>query len=137
MAQPVGNGARVSSLRSPPMRGLFLLQTALLGGGAIALLPWGTAAALSALLGGGIALLGNAWFARQVFRYRGARQARRIAHGFYRGEAGKFVLSAALLAALLAGWPAAKAPVVLLAFAGMHLAHTCCAAWMLGKKRIV
>src|SRR5690554_5129880 len=124
MTQPVANGARISSLPTPPLRGLFLLQMALLSGGTALLLPWGTGTALSALLGGGIALLANAWFARQVFRYCGARQARRIAHSFYRGEAGKFVLSAALLAALLAGWPAAKAPVVLVAFALMHLAHT-------------
>lgn len=137
MTQPVGNGARVSSLRTPPLRRIFLLQAALLGGGTVILLPLGTAAALSALLGGGIALMANAWFARQVFRYQGARQAHRIAHGFYRGEAGKFVMSAALLAALLAGWPAAKAPIVLLAFALMHLAHTACAAWMLGKKRFM
>ena len=134
MMPAAGSGGRMSGLAAPSLRAMFLPQLALLGIGALALLPWGAAATVSAASGGGIALLANAWFARYVFRYRGARRAREITHRFYRGQAGKMMLSAALLAALLAGWPAAKVPIVLVAFTGMHLAHSVCAARVVGRR---
>lgn len=133
MAQPTVSGARISSIAVPSLGRVFLLQGIILGVCAALLLLWGPTSALSALAGGSIALLANGWFAREVFRYSGARRIRQIAAGFYRGEAGKFVLSAALLAALLAGWSEANAAAVLLTFAGMHLVHTACAARMLAR----
>lgn len=67
---------------------------------------------LSAGAGGAIAWLGDWYFARQVFRHAGAAAARAIVGGFYRGEAGKFLLTAALFAVVFtvfrsmvqAGW---------------------------------
>ena len=47
------------------------------------------------LLGGLIFLVPHAWFSWQVFRHRGAGLAREVAQGFYRAEAGKFLLTAA------------------------------------------
>lgn len=58
----------------------------------IILLAVGEAAALSALVGGGIALLSNLYFAIQAFRFSGARAARDIVRAFNRGESGKFVI---------------------------------------------
>ena len=49
-------------------------------------------AALSAGLGAGVAWLGSAYFAWQAFRHQGARAARQMLGGFYRGMIGKFVL---------------------------------------------
>lgn len=50
--------------------------------------------AYSALLGGSIAIGPNFYFALQAFRYSGARAASEVASSFYRGEAGKFVMTA-------------------------------------------
>ncbi|SFH57848.1 F0F1 ATP synthase subunit I [Modicisalibacter xianhensis] len=56
----------------------------------------GGSAAISALTGGLVCLLPNAYFAWRAFRYQGARFARDIVKSFYRAEAGKFGLTAAL-----------------------------------------
>ena len=50
------------------------------------------ATARSILLGGLIFLLPQAWFGWRAFRARGAVAAREVAQGFYRAEAGKFLL---------------------------------------------
>ena len=60
----------------------------------VLLQPLGMTAALSALLGGLCYTIPNAYFVRQAFRYRGARSAKLIANSFYRGEAGKLILTA-------------------------------------------
>lgn len=61
----------------------------------VILQPLGMTAALSAVLGGLCSTVPNAYFVRQAFRYRGARSARLITYSFYRGEAGKLLLTAA------------------------------------------
>ena len=61
----------------------------------VILQPMGMTAALSALLGGLCCAVPNAYFVKQAFRYRGARSAKLITYSFYRGEAGKLVLTAA------------------------------------------
>lgn len=68
--------------------------TGLLAGAAILLS--GTTAAISALLGGLVNMIPNAYFARTMFRYQGARAAKQIVNSFYKGEALKIVLSIAL-----------------------------------------
>jgi ATP synthase protein I len=54
-------------------------------------------------LGTAIAWVGSLYFALQAFRYAGALQAPKIVQSFYKGEAGKFVLTALLFAAVFAG----------------------------------
>lgn len=119
------------TIAAPPLVRLFLLQGVLLGAGSMIFLADGTSAALSVLLGGSTALFANAWFARQVFRHRGAQRARQVVQGFYRGEAGKWLLSASLLTVLLVAESGLHAPIVLGSFACMHLVHTGCAGWVL------
>ena len=69
----------------------------------VLLLVWlGWVAGYSGFLGGVIAWLPNLYFARKAFRYGGARAARDILKSFYAGEAGKFILTAALFALLFA-----------------------------------
>ena len=58
----------------------------------------GVDAALSAIIGGVVCVLPNAFFARQLFRYSGARAARQIVNGFYKGEAYKLMLSVSMFA---------------------------------------
>ncbi|MDR5866533.1 ATP synthase subunit I [Halomonas koreensis] len=84
-------------IKRPSVRRLLLVQLAavclmtLLAGGS-----GGGPSALSAWLGGMVAFLPNAFFAWRVFRHQGARHTRNIVNGFYRAEAGKFGLTAAL-----------------------------------------
>lgn len=60
----------------------------------------GANAASSALLGGMICVIPNAYFARKLFKYQGARAARQIVNSFYKGEAVKIILSVLLFAAV-------------------------------------
>ncbi|WP_242602195.1 F0F1 ATP synthase subunit I [Legionella nagasakiensis] len=57
-----------------------------------ALISGGTAA-LSAVMGGLISALPNAYFARKLFRCQGARAAKQIVNNLYKGEALKIILS--------------------------------------------
>ncbi|PQA51095.1 ATP synthase subunit I [Amnimonas aquatica] len=74
----------------------------------IALLSAGTHAGLSALAGAGIAVIGQAYFVFRAFRHAGATSAQHIVQDFYRGAAGKFVLTALLFAAVFAGYKAVE-----------------------------
>jgi len=64
----------------------------------IMFLIMGKDAAVSALIGGWIATLSNAYFGLQVFRYSGARATQKIVQSFYRGEAGKFIITVVSIA---------------------------------------
>lgn len=64
----------------------------------IAILLSGTLAMVSVLLGGLVSIVPNAYFARKMFQYQGAREAKQIVSSFYKGEAMKIVLSIALFA---------------------------------------
>jgi len=83
----------------------------------VLLLVWlGWIAGYSGFLGGVIAWLPNLYFARKAFRYGGARAARDILKSFYAGEAGKYILTAALFALLFAGVTPLDARAVFAAF---------------------
>ena len=63
---------------------------------AIALAYAGVTSGRSALLGGLVSILPNAYFAHKLFRYQGAQAAKRIVNSFYKGEALKLVLTIVL-----------------------------------------
>lgn len=76
-----------------------LLKTQLLSTLVISLLLllfFGKKEGVSALLGGLVALVPSILFAKQMFRYQGARAARQIVKSFYLGEALKILLTAIL-----------------------------------------
>ena len=56
----------------------------------------------SAVLGGLISIGPNSYFARWAFRFSGAKAAQNVARSFYIGEAGKFLLTVILFAAVFA-----------------------------------
>ena len=64
----------------------------------VATLLSGTMAGRSALLGGLVSVLPNAYFARKLFQHHGAHAARQIVNSFYKGEAAKLILSVVLFA---------------------------------------
>jgi len=74
----------------------------------VALVVDGRVAALSALAGAGIAVIGQAFFSYRAFSHAGATSAKHIVRAFYRGEAGKFMLTTSLLAAVLVGFRTAE-----------------------------
>lgn len=53
----------------------------------------GKVASISAMLGGVLYVIPNACCARQLFKHQGARAAKKIVNGFYKGEALKIGLS--------------------------------------------
>ncbi len=55
---------------------------------------------LSAVCGGLVAIVPQAWFAAKAFAHRGARAAREIANAGYAGEVVKFLLGATGFAAV-------------------------------------
>jgi ATP synthase protein I len=89
----------------------------------IAMLMWffrGTQEACSALLGGGVSIIPTFFFARTLFKYQGARDAKCIVNNFYKGEFFKIFISVILFAVvfkLLTVNP-------LVFFASYILAHT-------------
>ncbi|HHT0594591.1 TPA: ATP synthase subunit I [Legionella anisa] len=50
-------------------------------------------AASSVLLGGMACIVPNAYFAIKLFKYQGARSAKKIVNSFYKGEALKIIIS--------------------------------------------
>ncbi|MBK8306034.1 MAG: ATP synthase subunit I [Gammaproteobacteria bacterium] len=79
----------------PPLKRVLLAESGLL---ALAVLGAGImdpVTGKSLLIGGLIFLIPQSWFAWRVFRFSGAGAAREVVQGFYRGEAGKFLLTTA------------------------------------------
>ncbi|KTD69450.1 MULTISPECIES: F0F1 ATP synthase subunit I [Legionella] len=67
---------------------------------ALCALVYDTNAASSALLGGIVCIVPNAFFASKLFKYQGARSAKQIVNSFYKGEALKIVISIFLFTAV-------------------------------------
>ena len=87
------------NLLTPAIMRIFYVQLAVLFLASLLLLIISSStSAISALAGGLISVVPNAYFARWAFRYSGARSATHVAQSFYRGEAGKFVLTTLLFA---------------------------------------
>jgi ATP synthase protein I len=86
----------MTTISLPAVKKVALYQLALLLPASAALLGWNTIIAYSVFLGGLIQIIPQAWFARQAFRYAGARRVQSIVSAMYWGETGKVVLSAVL-----------------------------------------
>lgn len=89
--------------------------------------------AWSILLGGLIFLLPQAWFGWRAFRARGAVAARDVAQGFYRAEAGKFLLVSAGFALAFTVAGPVDAVWLIVAFAVMLLLNSA----LLAATRVV
>ena len=89
----------MTTISLPAVKKVALYQLALLLPASAVLLGWSSVVAYSVLLGGLIQIIPQAWFARQAFRYAGARRVQSIVSAMYWGETGKVVLSAVLFTA--------------------------------------
>ena len=80
---------------------LWLLQLAVtLIVATLCALIYNTNAAISAVLGGLVYIIPNAYFANNVFKYQGARAAKQIVNSFFKGEALKLITSILLFTAV-------------------------------------
>jgi len=102
---------------------LYAVQASILLLVSVGLLWVDLTVAYSALLGGLISVGPSYYFARQAFRFRGARFARHITRAFYVGAAGKFMLTAIAFALAFAMVKPLNIAVLLLAYLGMTASH--------------
>lgn len=86
------------TIPKPPLSRVLLYQLVVLLPVYGVLLLLDNRLANSVLVGALIQVVPQAWFARQAFKYSGARQAPSVVRAMYRGETGKVVLTAVLLA---------------------------------------
>lgn len=127
--RPVAPGTGVPR---PPLGRVLLVDSGLLAV-AVALGWWAEpAAGKSVLMGGLLFLLPQAWFSWRVFRHRGARAAREIVQGFYRAEAGKFLLTAAGFAMAFAYTGPSQAAMLLTTYIVLYVVNGVLQALMTG-----
>src|SRR5690554_2899109 len=82
-----------TSIKAPPVRFIALAQcVATLILALVFWVLWGRVSAYSMMLGGLISTVPNAIYARQVFRYRGARAMTQVVKAIYMGEFIKLTL---------------------------------------------
>lgn len=120
-------------IAKPPLGKLYGTQLSLLLAVVAGLLWIDTIIASSALLGGLISIGPSYFFARQVFRFRGARFAPQIAQAFYVGETGKFLLTAAAFAAVFALVKPVNAAALFAAYLATTMCHWICSVWITGR----
>jgi ATP synthase protein I len=83
--------------------------------------------------GGLIALIPQMYFAFHAFRFRGARAMRQVTHSFYRGEAGKFLLTCVLFATVFVAIKPREPIAVLLSFMTWHAINLALGAVLLRR----
>jgi ATP synthase protein I len=86
----------MTTISLPPVKRVALYQIALLLPACAVFLLWSSVLAYSVFIGGLIQICPQAWFARQAFRYAGARNVQSIVRAMYWGETGKIVLTTVL-----------------------------------------
>jgi len=118
-------------LPRPPVWRVLLAESGLLILAALGAGSMDRVAGKSLLLGGLVYLVPQAWFAWRVFRFRGAVASRRVVNGFYRAEAGKFLLACAGFAAVFAS----ARPLHAVAFFGAYIVLYAVNAVLLSRLR--
>lgn len=120
----VGTGQRASaSMARPPLRRIYFVLLLLLGCVSSGLTLLEPRLGYSVLLGGLISVVPNSYFARQAFRYTGARYAHYVTRGFYLGQAGKFMMTTAAFALAFARVESLQPVALVVGFIGMTVSH--------------
>ena len=97
MKQNTGFGAPIVK---PPLLKIYLGQCSVLAVLTAGLFFVDVTTAYSVLLGGMVSILPNTYLGAMAFRHSGARAAQEVATSLYRGEVGKFVLTAVFFACI-------------------------------------
>ena len=90
----------MSTIAKPAIHSVASVQLAVLLLMTAAAMTFGVEIAGSVWVGGMTHLIPHAWFAHMTYRHTGARQVRRVVRGFYLGQVGKLILTAALVVAV-------------------------------------
>ncbi len=93
---------RGAEISRPPAHRVTLAQSLVLLLIWLGLGSWDPDVAHSALLGGLVAVIPQAWFTHRVFRRQGAQAAKQIARASYAAEVGKFFMAVAGFALVFA-----------------------------------
>lgn len=111
---------------------------------ALAVWPGGRVVALSALIGGGIALVANSWAGFQLWLHPGNYKPNRAATAAIRAEIGRLVIVLLLFWLTLKQWPEARqGATAMMLFAGFFVVQVVGWLWLaratsetnLGSKR--
>ena len=94
----------MTTISTPPLYKVAMYQTLILLGVVGFLAVGDIVLAFSVLVGGFIQIGPQAWFARQAFKYTGARQVDKVVRAMYLGESGKIVLTASLFVVCFILW---------------------------------
>jgi ATP synthase protein I len=94
----------MTTIPKPPIHRVALYQLLVLLSVSGLLLFVSEIVGFSVLIGGLIQIIPQAWFARQAYKYTGARQVDLMVRAMYRGETGKIVLTAAMFVATFILW---------------------------------
>jgi ATP synthase protein I len=122
-----------AEIAHPPVHRINLAQLALLIPLCLVFLVFDKVAAYSALSGGLIAIVPQAYFAALTFRWRGAQSASNMARSSYAGEVGKFLLSIAGFALVFALLRPIDAPAVFVGYLAM-LVTQITGSWLLLRR---
>lgn len=90
----------MSTIAKPAIHSVASVQLAVLLLMTAVAMVFGVEIAGSVWVGGMTHLIPHAWFAYMAYRHTGARQVRRVVRGFYLGQVGKLILTAALVVAV-------------------------------------
>ena len=125
---------QLSKIPGPPVHKIAIAQLLILLAASVAFCALDEVAAYSLAFGGLVAVLPQAYFAARVFSWRGASLAN--AKSIFRGEMGKYILSAAGFALIFALVEPIYAPAVFFGFCVMVVIQTI-GAWLLltGKRK--
>lgn len=115
------SGARKNNIRLPIARWAYIV-VGLLAVQSLFWSLWGVVAFYSAVLGGLIFIVPNAYFIRRAFRHQGAQAAPLMVAEVFKGEAIKLSLTAILFAAVFLLIEPVSAPALLFTFAVMVVA---------------
>jgi ATP synthase protein I len=94
----------MTTISTPPIQRVALYQLLILLPVCGIVSGFDVTLAGSIMVGGLIQIVPQAWYARQAFRYRGARQVNKIVRAMYWGESGKVILTAALFVTTFIVW---------------------------------
>ena len=94
----------MTTISTPPIQRVALYQLLILLPVCGIMSGFDVTLAGSIMVGGLIQIVPQAWYARQAFRYRGARQVNKIVRAMYWGESGKVILTAALFVTTFIVW---------------------------------
>ena len=122
---------RGAILSKPPLKRIFTVQLLVLLFGFVALLSVVSITAYSALFGGLIAIVPNAYFSYCAFRFSGARAAGAVAQSFYFGEMAKFLLTTGLFAGVFVLVTPIDVVALLLTYVVMIVLHTILAQYFI------